>query len=408
MAENKPFGIDCEVWTHTCANCRLFRWKQPEDPAIKLRRCSGCRKMFYCSKECQEEHWGKVHKAHCKFFSGSKGLEDTVVHNESTCNYCIIQKEFGDEVLTEDNPHYICLFSPLNGESGEKLMKIQLSYPTPSLGASQDRRAERMVDLLQRLLLKIKVTKQPVYQLYPDEVEFIASQLLIVKTNCINSRTFEPQECQDPFSFGHISSLIKDDMRNVPLDSHFQMWQSFLMLADLHYWLSAVQGEAILKRPEKSLPKEQRKISRAVKQSSFLNLVDQVLEAFDLRVVTHAYLADIVCNGDLRRACTACEKDITIEGFHYRGLQFAGVPVIVFSPDRDDVFSCGSASCESALTSKEQVNRWRWTVEAAVTLLLPTRCNSSFLLAPISKVHRYICRTSLKPDLMLLTPGRFA
>ena len=34
-------------------------------------------------------------------------------------------------------------------------------------------------------------------------------------------------------------------------------------------------------------------------------------------------------------------------------------------------------------------------VEAAVTLFLPTRCDSCFLLAPISKVHRYICLTSL-------------
>ena len=82
-----------------------------------------------------------------------------------------------------------------------------------------------MVDLLQRLLLKIKVTKQPVYQLHPDEVEFLASQLLTIKTNCIHTRAFEPQESQDPFSFGDIPSLIKDDMRNVPLDGHFQMWQ---------------------------------------------------------------------------------------------------------------------------------------------------------------------------------------
>ena len=293
MSENNPFGIDCEVWKNTCANCRLFRWRQPEDPAISLRRCGGfsqfiseaklhlktinrcggCWKMFYCSRECQEEHWGKVHKAHCKFFS-KKGLQDTVVHNERTCNYCTFQKEFGEEVLKEDDPHYICLFSPVNDESGETLLQIQKSYPTPSSGAFQGRRSERMLDLLQRLLLKIKVTKQPVYRLYPDEVEFIASQLLITRTNCIRSKPFEPQECQDPFSFGEIVTLIKDDMINVPLDSHFQMWQSFLRLADLHYWLSAVQGQAMLKKPEKSLPKEQRKVSRAVKQSSFLHLVD--------------------------------------------------------------------------------------------------------------------------------------
>jgi hypothetical protein len=31
----------------------------------KLSRCSGCRCVFYCGKECQKEHW-KEHKEMCK------------------------------------------------------------------------------------------------------------------------------------------------------------------------------------------------------------------------------------------------------------------------------------------------------------------------------------------------------
>lgn len=30
-----------------------------------LKRCFGCRKVFYCGKQCQKQHW-KEHKPHCQ------------------------------------------------------------------------------------------------------------------------------------------------------------------------------------------------------------------------------------------------------------------------------------------------------------------------------------------------------
>jgi hypothetical protein len=32
----------------------------------KLRRCSGCKFMFYCSKVCQEQDWNPCHRVECK------------------------------------------------------------------------------------------------------------------------------------------------------------------------------------------------------------------------------------------------------------------------------------------------------------------------------------------------------
>lgn len=32
----------------------------------KLRRCSGCKFMFYCSKHCQELDWNPCHRVECK------------------------------------------------------------------------------------------------------------------------------------------------------------------------------------------------------------------------------------------------------------------------------------------------------------------------------------------------------
>lgn len=30
-----------------------------------LKRCFGCKKVFYCGKQCQKQHW-KEHKPHCQ------------------------------------------------------------------------------------------------------------------------------------------------------------------------------------------------------------------------------------------------------------------------------------------------------------------------------------------------------
>ena len=36
-----------------------------EKPGKPLKLCSGCRRIFYCSKQCQDAHWPQ-HKAQCR------------------------------------------------------------------------------------------------------------------------------------------------------------------------------------------------------------------------------------------------------------------------------------------------------------------------------------------------------
>lgn len=46
-----------------CANCLALGFQ------VALRRCTGCRMIDYCSKECQQKHWPR-HKAFCRFVQG--------------------------------------------------------------------------------------------------------------------------------------------------------------------------------------------------------------------------------------------------------------------------------------------------------------------------------------------------
>ncbi|CAE8598956.1 unnamed protein product [Polarella glacialis] len=46
-----------------CANCGCHTRRVPGG---KLSKCSGCRMVYYCGKECQASHWKKGHKRVCK------------------------------------------------------------------------------------------------------------------------------------------------------------------------------------------------------------------------------------------------------------------------------------------------------------------------------------------------------
>ncbi|GAA5974738.1 hypothetical protein JCM11641_007247 [Rhodosporidiobolus odoratus] len=43
-----------------CAGCHELK------TAVELKRCAGCKAVFYCSRKCQVEHWAPYHKAVCK------------------------------------------------------------------------------------------------------------------------------------------------------------------------------------------------------------------------------------------------------------------------------------------------------------------------------------------------------
>merc|ERR1711971_947140 len=63
--------------TTRCFNCMIYNWTS-EITKNMLMNCQKCKAVYYCSKECQKEHWIKVHKKHC-----SK-LAAAVVHSETT------------------------------------------------------------------------------------------------------------------------------------------------------------------------------------------------------------------------------------------------------------------------------------------------------------------------------------
>jgi len=378
----------------SCANCKIFNWEQVDPTISPLKRCTGCYKISYCSKECQEEHWHKVHKRHCKYFSGKKPLEESDLHKKETCGRCIKQEAAGRKVFKEENPTYVCPYDPnLNSSNFAKVNSfLRDKYPMPSR-ESPSSRFERTLDVLQSILLKIKVTKQPIFRLYPREVELIADELEKMRAAIFKAAVF-PSNYPFFADLGDLGKLLTPDLRSVGARDPYQMWASFLILFELLLSVGMFETDRVIKNPEKSLPEKERKVSEMVRgggASAYLRKVDKILEALEEKLVSQENLAAIVCEGNLLRACSTCGKEVTIRAVFTRGSRIEGTPSVLLRPTSSDLFSCGHSDCSLGISP--EVIAWTAAVSATFHKLWETKCDNCFLLAPAQDVHRSRCLT---------------
>ena len=384
---------DLEDYLKTaCANCKVFGWDQPDLKRSPLKDCKGCNMIYYCSRECQEEHWRKVHRKQCKLFSGAEPGKD--LHNRETCSQCAEQEANGPGVFREGNPIPICLFSSSNPKAKE-LLEFHQKYPLQWTG-TPDKKHERILDQLQRLLLKIKLTKHPVSWMYPRQVKFIEEELSFLKKKAFSDRVIYPRNYLSPYlDFSTIRDVLSEEMKTVVSSGKSHIWQTFLMLFALLHDANRAEFDKIIKSPEKSLPKEVRECSRKVRNSSFLRVINQILDALDKQVVSQRDLAHIVCDGNVQRVCGVCNKEITIQAISTWSNEIQGTPSVTFLPGQDNHFYCGAKGCAPQRGLSAETRSWIMAVGAAATQLYPTRCDFCFLLAPVDEVHRLFPRKYL-------------
>jgi len=101
---------ECFPPAERCMNClRKHRYGIMDKPELKeLKRCTGCHLLTYCDKDCQREHWLKVHKDHCKLLSGRK-IVDNTMHIADKCSLCTDQvKTSNSERLSSASPKTDC------------------------------------------------------------------------------------------------------------------------------------------------------------------------------------------------------------------------------------------------------------------------------------------------------------
>ena len=159
-------------------------------------------------------------------------------------------------------------------------------------------RFERIIVVLQTVLLKIKVTKQHVFRLYPRKVELIADELEDLRAVIFAHAAVFPRNFTLFADLRDLRKLLTPDLRNIGARDPYQMWTTFLMLCDLAVIDQTIEKDRIIKNPEKSLPEEERKVSEMVRgggASAYLRRVDKILDALEQQLVSPENLAAIVC-----------------------------------------------------------------------------------------------------------------
>ena len=135
-----------------------------------LKRCSGCREVWYCDNMCQKEHWHHTHKMQCKYLSKKKVLINAK-HDETTCLVCKVEASVGKEEMSkESNPILPCTMSRANRE----LMNIDESFyedlPFCALAEMTGQfhtKVEATIATFMRILVKMKMTKHSLWLVPP-------------------------------------------------------------------------------------------------------------------------------------------------------------------------------------------------------------------------------------------------
>ena len=136
----------------TCFNCVYNWWGQPEDRNT-IQRCAKCKLVSYCSKECQKEHWMKVHKKHCKYLAEEKVMPLSM-HEEANCTGCKKQKVTGRAELSKpDNPVLGCHLSNHSqphvfSEDGVSLETGPLPFPLGEMSGHFSTKVDATLSLM--------------------------------------------------------------------------------------------------------------------------------------------------------------------------------------------------------------------------------------------------------------------
>ena len=375
-----------------CSNCVLFNWKQPENPKT-VRRCTRCHVVAYCGKECQEEHWHKVHRKQCKYLGGLKKAKDSE-HKKETCKTCIESESVGDLVFSPTNPYYVCIFEHVDW----KLLPPNYPHPFPLTGSPEDR-IERILSVAQKILLKIKMTKNPVYLKEQQAVDQLEAELWDMRGKMHMHRITGEDKDPTTIPVQIAKAFLKSRRPWIALGCSFdsrkwqdgyKLWATYALLTELMHSTNTLSLENTLKFPD-SLPNDYRQMS---KKEEFLEVADKIIEALDQKVVPFSDLARIACGGKTEQNCSQCGKEIVVKGI-YSFKERTSTADIVFNAVETERYICESSEChdkEKDRTTDTMV-AWMAAVMATHRRLQETRCDRCFLMAPLKEVHRSKCRT---------------
>ena len=373
-----------------CANCRLHGWKQLEDTR-QLQRCKNCKVVQYCGKDCQREHWKKVHKEQCDHFVKSDSNQDWA-HKEADCLNCRQAAAVGKSKLKKpNNPNYECIYKeynfppsschprpfPITGQPGDLLEKAtivlwQLLHKFGMIHPRVARDFREEMDKAFAGLMEIMLS------IWENRKDFTHPGKMLNKANSTNVNGV----------FDVLATINEAIKRGKPVVDSFQLWNIIRIVHPVInevYFIS--NGLKALKDPQAELPDELKELvsEGLVSQVKFLAVTDQVLDALATQIIPYQEVLKVICGGNINQTCHFCEKEIVIADVNVA----AGGPAVIFYLYSMGLYTCGTGDCiDKGFALKKKEKQFAYAVISTITEQMFNVCDFCSLLPPKNDAHR--------------------
>lgn len=317
MASASPEKVEC-------INCLIFEWKQPQQ--ADLKRCTGCRMVWYCSKECQKEHWINNHKELCKNLSKKKVFLNSV-HDEDTCNVCRNVSSISVSDMTNpSNPVLPCIMT--NSSIRLMMPRNKPMAEMAEIAGQFNTKVEATITIIMRILVKMKLTNNILWQhLWTSRFVDAWYNNLWDARNCVqwySSQRKKPGPLQGQLVMDMTSDIDIyntmaeiDEMRQLlPIEtnpSEFKPWDTIKLLTTFlregTYNIGRFVADCL---GLEGLPQE---IERArLTFDKFNKVWENLLNLLSLRLVPFTTLVvEGLCYGNPVQQCYMCQKDIIVK-----------------------------------------------------------------------------------------------
>jgi len=317
-----------------CANCLVFQWEQPD--VGDLQKCTRCKVLQYCSKDCQKEHWMLVHKGQCKHLAKTKALYGSL------------------DALSKN-----------------------------SCGPN-----ETLLMLVWKTLVKIKST-----DLFSDTR--VRIPIIQLEEETTKSRAWiEVQKKVCPATTG--LALLGTQQFEQTKQMFEMNVESMLLWSTLHLlWGRIYNYNTYLRVRCLKEPKSAELVEFWSELEDDVGLfpirVAELTEAFSgTQFPTFTELLKIWCGGSLVQNCSFCKAAVTVAAVGgevlgaFRGL---GPPGIILLPYMSPIIYCGGSKCTTQVDVKREAwNKFTLAVNASYNKLSENKCDHCFKLA--NEVHR--------------------
>jgi len=346
-----------------CHNCNTFGWKQLDDKSA-IKRCSKCQLFWYCSDQCQKEHWHNAHKHHCKYLAKKKVLPNAK-HNDGTCLICNKETSVGKKNISKSsNPVLPCYMSTTNqkfmnvpkniGTDGTPQCDYMLAKPLAEMTGVYLSKVDETFALMLRILVKMKKTKHIIWSTRRSGAEEMFSILGVVRENewWCQMITKPGSNQHNGVAFDEVASVefidaLKDvDTLIFPMPD--LLWITFKILFSFSYGSMNVSGSLFvdyLGASASGMPNVIEEIRMT--HAKFHKLWEDVLDKMKEGLVPMTTLVDVLCEGDPKRQCYECGVQMTVQAIvvlHGSYHHYSGIPVLMFGTGL--AFSlCGKYNC---------------------------------------------------------------